>query len=293
MNAITIDVEDRWQLVSRYGLHREIEPTDSVVKNTEWLLDTFDNKNIKATFFVLGDVASKFPSLIKLIYDKGHEIGLHGFSHQQIFNLTIEEFRCEMRDGKKLLEDIISSTVRGHRAPAFSIMPETKWALEVLAEEGFVYDSSIVPCKNKRYGWKGFCMDICNISLPHGLEIIEFPLSTIKLPALDKGFVIGGGYLRHFPYLASKLAIKTIEKQRPVVVYMHPYEFADEPFTLSMDHLPEDEKRKVVKRMKFAMRNESTMQAKLHRLLSDFDFTTLWDIIESKSEDNGLIKVKV
>ena len=285
LHALTIDVEDRWNLISRQWLHRDIEPTESVVNNTEWLLDTLEKDNVKATFFILGDVAAKFPSLIKQISNKGHEIGLHGLSHKQIFNLTADEFRREMRDGKKMLEDITSLSVRGYRAPAFSVMPETKWALEVLAEEGFAYDSSIVPCQNKRYGWKGFGKDICNIALPCGLKIIEVPLSTIQIPVIGKGFVVGGGYLRHFPYAVSKLAIKTIEKQRPVVAYIHPYEFANEPFELSVDHLPQQERSKVLRHVKLLMRNESTMPDKLLKLLSDFNFTTLWDIIQTKMGD--------
>ena len=156
LNALTIDIEDYWSIFSRDWLHIDAEPSDAVVRNTEWFLQTLAQHNVKATFFILGEVAKKFPSIIKKIAEDGHEIGAHGFSHRQIFKLTEEEFRREVADCKKLLEDTTSGPVLGHRAPAFSIMPETKWALEVLAEEGFEYDSSIYPIAGGRYGWPGF-----------------------------------------------------------------------------------------------------------------------------------------
>ena len=126
INALTIDVEDYWSIFSRDWLHIQAQPSDAVVKNTEWFLQILEKHRTKATFFILGEVAQKFPSLIKKIVQNGHEIGVHGFLHRQIFKLNKDEFRREIIDCKKLLEDLTSTQVIGHRAPAFSVMPRTK-----------------------------------------------------------------------------------------------------------------------------------------------------------------------
>lgn len=294
VNALTIDVEDGWSIFSRDWLHRPIVPTEVVVKDTEWLLNLLEGKNVKATFFVLGDVAKKFPSLIRRIAEANHEIGVHGFSHKQIFKLTKEEFRSEVADVKKLLENIISAPVPGYRAPAFSVIPKTSWALEVLAEEGFVYDSSIVPCKNSRYGWPGFSRDICRIDLHSGSSIIEVPMTVVNFPVIGKGFVTGGGYIRHFPYCLSSFMIKLIQKHRPAIVYMHPYEFATGIYPLSFSHLSEEKKKRAFRHLKFAVRNRKSMPCKLRKLLSEFKFSTIGRLIETaKSCPSGINSVKL
>jgi polysaccharide deacetylase family protein (PEP-CTERM system associated) len=279
LNALTIDTEDYWSIFSRDWLSIEAEPSNAVVRNTEWFLETLARHNVKATFFILGEVAKKFPPLIKKIAKDGHEVGVHGFSHKQIFKLTEEEFRREIADCKKLLEDITSSCVLGHRAPAFSIMPQTKWALEILAQEGFKYDSSIYPVSGKRYGWPGFSKDICRIDLPSGRSIIEVPMSTVTV--LGKTLPIaGGGYIRHFPYAITKLAIKHIQKKRPAIVYMHPYEIDTETGTFATEHLSPKERNKAINLHKMQLRNRHTVVKKLFKLLSDFEFTTIGEVIE-------------
>ena len=280
VNAFTIDVEDGWSIFSRDSLAREMEPTDTVVRDTQWILETLDQKNVRATFFVVGDVAKKFPSLIKQIAQAGHEIGVHSFLHKQIFKLSPKEFRHEISYPKKLLEDICSVNIQGYRAPAFSVMPQTSWAFEILAEEGFAYDSSVMPYGNKRYGWAGFSKDICRIDLPSGQSIIEVPMSALNIPVLRKGFGTGGGYLRHFPYALTKQVVKYLQKQRPAIIYMHPYEFGTETVPLPMDHLGLRDKINITLRLKMAMRNKKTMPGKLTRLLYDFEFTTIQAVIE-------------
>jgi len=281
LNALTVDVEDYWSIFSRDWLHQDMEPTEAVVKNTEWLLQTFADQNVKATFFILGEVAKKFPSLIKKIAKDGHEIGTHGFSHKQIFKLSEEQFRREIVDCKKLLEDVISEPVLGHRAPAFSIMPQTEWALEILAQEGFKYDSSVYPISGKRYGWPGFSKDICRIDLPSGRSIIEVPMSTVT--ALGKTLpVAGGGYIRHFPYVVTKCITKYIQKQRPVIVYMHPYEIDTERRKFEMGHLPKNEERQVTRFHRLQLRNRCSAKKKLLKLLTDFEFTTIKRIVQDR-----------
>ena len=284
LNMLSFDIEDGWSIFSRDLLAKEIEPTDTVVRDTQWILEALEQKNVKATFFILGDVAKTFPNLIKQIADSGHEIGVHGFSHKQIFKLTKEEFSNEISYTKKLLEDVCSVQVRGYRAPAFSIMPQTSWAFEVLAEVGFAYDSSVMPCRNKRYGWACFSRDICRIDLGGGRSIIEVPMSVLNIPILGKGFGTGGGYLRHFPYSLTKQVVKHLQKQRPVVVYMHPYEFGTEVVPLPVNHLGRRDKMNVALRLKIAMRNKGAMPDKLKRLLSDFEFTSIANIIEKQAQ---------
>ena len=279
LSALTVDVEDYWSIFSRDWLHKGMEPTEAVVKNTEWFLQTFIDQNVKATFFVLGEVAKKFPSLIKKIAKDGHEIGTHGFSHKQIFRLSEEQFRREVADCKKLLEDVTSEPVLGYRAPAFSIMPQTKWALEILAQEGFKYDSSVYPISGKRYGWPGFSKDICKIDLPSGCTIIEVPLSTVTI--LGKTLpAAGGGYIRHFPYAITKWAIKHIQKNRPAIVYMHPYEIDTDIGTFDTKHLSSKERNKAINLHKMQLRNRHTTVKKLFKLLSDFEFATIGEVIE-------------
>ena len=248
--------------------------------DTERILEILSAKNVKATFFVVGNVAVKFPSLIKSIANAGHELGIHGYSHKRIFLLSKDEFRNEVKRAKGVLEDLTSVEVVGHRAPAFSIAPETKWALRVLVEEGFVYDSSIVPCKNPQYGWKDFGKDICRIDLGDGMNIVEVPMSVMSIPMTSKGFVTGGGYLRHFPYFVSYAAIKHIQKTRPVVVYMHPYEFGKEVVDMPMKHLSAVSRWRAIVRLRIGMGKRGTMPAKVQKLLSAFEFTTVRQVID-------------
>jgi len=278
LNVLSIDVEDYWSIFSRDWLGIEAEPSDAVVKNTEWFLCVLAEHDVKATFFILGEVAEKFPSLIKEIAEQGHEIASHGFYHRQIFKLSEEDFRREIAESKRLLEDITGRAVTGHRAPAFSIMPQTKWALQVLAEEGFRYDSSVYPISGKRYGWPGFSKDICKIDLPGGQSFVEVPMSTVTV--FGKTFpAAGGGYIRHFPYSLTKWAIKHIQKNRPAIVYIHPYEIDTEPGAFDMKHFSCTEKLKVKTFHKLQQRNKDTMAEKLTKLLDEFDFTTIAKVI--------------
>jgi polysaccharide deacetylase family protein (PEP-CTERM system associated) len=285
LNVLTIDVEDYWSIFSRDWLHKDIEPTESVVRNTEWFLETFAGQNVKATFFILGEVAKKFPSLIRKIAAYGHEIGTHGFSHKQIFKLSEEQFRQEVVNCKKMLEDIVSEPVSGYRAPAFSIMPQTKWALEILAQEDFKYDSSVFPISGRRYGWPGFSKGICKLNLPSGLSIIEVPMSTVRIFGVDLP-VAGGGYIRHFPYTVTKWAIKRIQRTRPVIVYMHPYEIDIEAWEFDTKHLSCKERKKVMKTHRMQIRNRNTVGEKLIKLLSAFKFAPIQKVIEKTVVDS-------
>jgi polysaccharide deacetylase family protein (PEP-CTERM system associated) len=281
-NALTVDVEDYWSIISRDLLRREILPTRHVVKNTTRFLEILSQFNIKATFFVLGEVAKTFPHLVKEIAQSGHEIGVHGFYHKQIFNLNPDSFRKEISDCKKMLEDIASVQVYGHRAPAFSIMPATSWSLDIIAECGFEYDSSIFPIKGERYGWPNFYRDIVRLSLPSGRTLVEVPMTTLRLWKRNLP-IAGGGYLRHFPYKLTCYAIRRLQKERPVVVYVHPYEMEIAEDRLETSKLSMTEKLRVWKLHYLQLRNRKTVEAKLLRLLSDFEFATIRNVIEKSN----------
>jgi polysaccharide deacetylase family protein (PEP-CTERM system associated) len=277
INALTIDVEDYHNVIARDWLDREGPPTRAVVDNTRRLLRDFSECGVRGTFFVLGEVAEAYPELIGEIASGNHELGVHGYYHRQIFKLTRESFRREISDAKAIIEDICGTAVRGHRAPAFSIMPQTQWALEVLAEEGFSYDSSIFPIAARRYGWPGFNTDIHNICLPGGGSIIEAPLTTVTF--MGRRFpACGGGYLRHFPGAVTCWAMRRVQRERPAIVYLHPYEI-EAAHALPQSDL---EKNPALARFhRLQQRNRSTTESKIKRLLHEFEFSTLWDVIST------------
>lgn len=279
LNALSIDVEDYWSIFSQDWLHIDAEPSDAVVRNTEWFLETLSEHSVKATFFILGEVARKFPELVKKIAKDGHEIGVHGFYHRQIFKLTEQEFNREVGDAKKLLEDIAAVRILGNRAPAFSLNSKTQWAFDLLAQLGFEYDSSVSPTAGKRYGWLGFDKTIHKIVLSSGRSIIEAPLSTVTV--FGKELPIGGGYMRHLPYAFTKWAIKRIQKQRPVIVYMHPYEVDEKHVPFQTRHLPWPDKISSVRFHKLQLRNRKTVRRKILALLSEFDFAPLREVIRN------------
>lgn len=278
INALTIDVEDYQNVFARDWLGRDGPPTDAVVANTERLLALFAEAEVRGTFFVLGEVAEAFPKLIHDIASAGHELAVHGYYHRQIFKLTPETFRREVADAKARIEDLIGCPVIGHRAPAFSIMPETRWALDVLADVGIRYDSSIFPISGRRYGWPGFRPDIHTMTLDGGAEMIEVPLSTVsilgrRLPAC------GGGYLRHFPGFVTRWAFRRVQRKRPAVLYMHPYEVELSPPAIETGHLDPDAAQRAKRLHRLQLRNRHTVEAKVCALLSEFQFAPMREVI--------------
>ena len=228
VNALSIDVEDYFQVSAAEGIvnYKDWDKYESrVVRNTQKVLTILKESNTKATFFVLGWIAERFPELIKEIYSQGHEIGSHGYSHRLIYKQGAKKFREDIRKSKKIVEKIVGDKVIGYRAPSFSITKNSLWAFEILKEEGFLYDSSTFPILHNRYGIPRAKRSIHKIDLEEREEIIEFPLSTIKL--LNVNFpVAGGGYFRFFPLFLTRFAIKHINQEGfPAIVYLHPWEF--------------------------------------------------------------------
>lgn len=229
-NALTFDVEDYYQVS---GFEKYIDRDDwgkyesRVKNNTNKILNILDNNNVKATFFVLGMVAERDPSIVKDIYEAGHEVACHGYSHKLIYNQTPSEFEYETSKSKDLLESVINHDVYGYRAASYSITKKSLWALDIIEKLGFKYDSSIFPIYHDRYGIKDFSRSIRQISYDgKEMDLIEFPITSVKFSKLNIP-ASGGGYFRLYPYSVSKFLLKRFIKaeKQPFMFYLHPWEF--------------------------------------------------------------------
>ncbi len=227
-NAMTVDVEDYFH-VSAFA--NVIDPADwdryecRVEKNTGRLLELFDRRGIRATFFVLGWVARRYPALVQNIAAAGHEIACHGLTHKLVYDQTPGEFLEETRTAKTILEDIIQTPVHGYRAASYSITGDSIWAIDILAELGFSYDSSIFPIRHDRYGIPGALRGPHRIRGKGSSSLIEFPLSTVDF-RLARLPVSGGGYFRLLPYFVTRAALASINRSEgmPFIFYLHPWE---------------------------------------------------------------------
>jgi polysaccharide deacetylase family protein (PEP-CTERM system associated) len=252
-----------------------LPPRDSIHRQMDRLLQLLEAGRTKATFFVLGLTADDFPDLVKRVAGLGHEIACHGHSHRVLQRMTREEFREDTHRGKARLEDLVGEPVLGYRAPEFSLRSDTLWALEVLAELGFAYDSSIFPIRHRRYGIPAFCRQPACYYLPNGAVITEIPLATIRwgrgnLP------VAGGGYFRLLPLRVIRAAVRQLEAESlPMVTYVHPYEFDSEPLDIFhvLQHSGWTGKLNGVRFNWMQNLGRSSMAAKLTALVTEFQFT--------------------
>ena len=277
VNALTVDVEDYFHVSA---LASVISPEDwaqhdqgRVVKSTRRLLDLFDKHNYKATFFVLGWVADRYPELVRDIHRAGHEVASHGWSHQLVYNQTEQVFRQETERSKKCLEDIVGEEVCGYRAASYSITPKSKWALDILFELGFRYDSSLFPVYHDRYGMPGIPLFPHVLETDKGNKLVEFPLSTYgvlgyRLP------VSGGGYFRLFPYALNRGCLASINRDKnPFVFYLHPWEIDDQQPRYPVKGLS-----------KFRHYNNlDKCYGRLQNLLGDFQFGTMSSVLQEMS----------
>lgn len=231
LNALTIDVEDYFHVTAFEGSIKRADWEKCplrVEKNTHAVLDLLDEQAAKGTFFVLGWVAERCPAIVKEIQSRGHELACHGYGHERIYQIGPDNFRNDLRRAKDILETIGGTRVYGYRAPSFSITNKSDWALDIILEEGFRYDSSIFPIYHDLYGMRGTSEYPYDIKRPAGV-LKEFPLSTIEFRLFGKGYkvpVAGGGYLRLFPLWFMKTAIQRINSRdrQPTVLYFHPWE---------------------------------------------------------------------
>jgi polysaccharide deacetylase family protein (PEP-CTERM system associated) len=226
LNAFTVDVEDYFHVTGFAGSIRRSDWKDfpsRVVANTQQILRILESRDIRATFFVLGWVAHRHPRLVREISAAGHEIGNHSYWHRLVYDLTPESFRSDLLLANRVLEDITGSPVRAFRAPSFSITRRSLWALEVLAAEGFHYDSSIFPVRHHRYGIPTAERAPHTMHLAEG-DLHEFPPSVFRFGRL-KLPVGGGGYFRLYPGWLTRLCLQRINAgKQPVMFYIHPWE---------------------------------------------------------------------
>jgi len=244
---------------------------------TRSVLSFLKDAKVTATFFVLGSVAKRFPELVRQIDHDGHEVATHGYSHTPITRLSRDDFRLEIRRSVDTLTEIIGKPIMGFRAPEFSVVETTLWALDILAEMGMKYDSSIFPIRGNRYGIATFPMGAVRMALQNG-PLIEVPPSSIRVWGRSLP-VAGGGYFRMLPLGWIQRAIRRINlEDRPFVLYLHPYELSEEP--LRCDDFPA--RLHKLTSLKTEMRwnvLRSTIRDKLGRLLKEFRFAAIHEVL--------------
>jgi polysaccharide deacetylase family protein (PEP-CTERM system associated) len=230
---LSIDVEEHFRIESAAGLVPDAEAIAHYVgrlePSTRWLLDQLDRSGVKATFFFLGQTARDHSSLVRTVHEAGHEIASHGWDHQRLHRLTPTTFRDELRRGREVLEQIIGEPVLGFRAPTFSLVRDTAWAVDVLAEEGLLYDSSIYPIWHDRYGVPRAPRGPFLVRGSAG-TLLELPPTTWRLCGVNVP-VGGGGYFRLLPLSVLEWALSQVRRtgQPPVtMLYFHPWEFDPE-----------------------------------------------------------------
>jgi len=277
INALTIDVEDYFQ-VNAFARQIRFDQWDGyplrVGDNTRRILDLLDEFDIKATFFVLGWVAERLPDLVRDIHTRGHEIGSHGYGHQLVYSIGMEAFRTDVRRAKNILETITGAAVSGYRAPSYSITRQSLWALDILIEEGFVYDSSIFPVYHDTYGMPDAPRFPHVISRPAG-SIREFPLTTYPARWGAKEYrlpIAGGGYLRLLPAELLRRGIQSINHQegKPAVLYFHPWEI-------------DPEQPRIKAGLKSSFRhylNLARTETKIRHLLKNIKFSNMAEVLQ-------------
>lgn len=266
-HCLSFDVEEHFQ-VSAFESpmrRRHWDQFESRVQlNTEKLLELLAIKGVQATFFILGWVAERYPSLVHQIASAGHEVASHGYAHELITSQTPVVFREDIRKAKAILESILSKPVLGYRAPSFSITKDTMWATQVLVEEGYIYDSSIFPVVHDRYGVPSANPELHQLSTASGL-LWEVPPSTVKCLGVRLP-VAGGGYFRLYPYPVLRALLRKLEGEgAPLVMYMHPWEF--DPDQPRMEG-------SMVSRMRHYLNLDKT-EGRMRALLEDFSFAPI------------------
>ena len=280
VNAMTIDVEDYFHVSAFDGVvprRRWPEFESRVDRNTERVLAILDEAGVTGTFFVLGWVAERHPSLVRRIAAAGHEIASHGYAHRLVYDQSPTAFRDDVVRAKHLLEDIAAVPVDGFRAPSYSITPRSLWAFDVLIDAGYRYDSSVFPIHHDRYGIPVSSRRTYRIDRPNG-SLIEVPASASRWCGMNLP-VGGGGYFRLLPYGWTHWGLKrinTVEK-RGAVFYLHPWELDD-----AQPRLPAGLLTGVRH-----YHNLDKTEHRLRRLLQDFAFGPMQQVLGLESESTG------
>ncbi len=294
-NYLTIDVEEHFQVAAFEDIiHTSLWGSypSRVMNNTRFILDILDKHQTKATFFIVGWTAERHPQLVKEIDARGHQIGCHSYMHQKIYNLSQKEFRQDTAKAKDILEQISGKAVEGYRAPSYSITKKSLWAVDILKELGFKYDSSVFPILHDNYGIPDaprypFHWDLSgdqpryNQSTNKQTSLKEYPISTAKL--LGRNIPIaGGGYFRLFPYWFTRALLRKINKQekQPFIFYLHPWEV--DP------NQPHIKNAKALSRFRHYNNLDKTA-LRLEQLLTDFEFTPICRAYEHESQKIKLL----
>jgi polysaccharide deacetylase family protein (PEP-CTERM system associated) len=228
---LSVDVEDYFQVEAFSDRVSRDEWPDyprRVEANTLRVLDLLDECRVKATFFTLGWIAERCPAMVREIAARGHELAAHSYWHRLVYKLSPQEFREDTRLAKDAVEQACGQAVFGYRAPSYSITRKSLWALEVLAECGFRYDSSIFSVRHDVYGIPDAPRTPFRVLTPSG-TLTEFPITTFRLGYGPNWPVAGGGYLRIFPFLYTRLGVgRAVREGVPVITYFHPWELDPE-----------------------------------------------------------------
>jgi polysaccharide deacetylase family protein (PEP-CTERM system associated) len=280
INAFSVDVEDYFQVAAlSSAIARETwhQRESRVERNTDALLSLLAEHEVRGTFFVLGWIAESHPALVRRIAHAGHEIASHGFSHELVYTQSQNDFRQETLRSKHLLEDLTGSQVLGYRAASFSITRQSLWALDILLDAGFEYDSSVFPIRHDRYGIPGAALEPGHIKAPSGRSIVEFPMSVasflgVRIP------VSGGGYFRLLPYWLTTRGLQQINGRdgRPFTFYIHPWEIDPGQPRVEVGWLS-------------TLRHYTNLdicESRLRRLLREFRFSTMRKLLEA----HGLLR---
>jgi polysaccharide deacetylase family protein (PEP-CTERM system associated) len=277
INALTVDVEDYYQVgVFQKRLDRSdwYSFESRVERNTEQLLECFEQRGLKATFFCLGGIAARHPALVRRIVSGGHEVASHGYDHEPVHAMTADSFREDVRKTRLVLEDLSGAPVCGYRAPSFSITAKTLWALDGLLDAGYAYDSSIFPIRRPDYGIPSAPRAPHAMTTPSGRSIAELPLTVASFFGRAVP-VSGGGYFRMFPFAVTRWGLAKANREgRPAVFYLHPWEIDVEQPCLR-------HKTGKVGAFRHYVGLKSTAK-KLERLLGAFSFGTAHDLLAGR-----------
>lgn len=276
LHALSFDIEDWFHIVEIEELEDRsmwdlFSKRSIVEERTDQILQILDDFDAKATFFMLGWIAEKYPVISQKIAGMGHEIGTHSFWHRKVYELLPKVFREDLKKSIDILEEQTGKKVQGFRAPSFSIKPGTEWAFEVMAELGITYDASLFPARRGHGGYPGIQQE------PHYLEdtvsrtgLAELPMSIFEIANMKIPFS-GGGYLRFLPEAMIHYGFRKLEEEgRPAVIYLHPRDFAPDVPRASMSAL---------RRFK-CYTGLDTTEKKLRSLLDTFEFDTCENVLK-------------
>ncbi len=280
-HILSIDLEDYFHVEAFAGVVSRDDwdryPA-RVEHNCHLLLDLFDKHSVKATFFVLGWIAQRFPRLVREVHERGHELACHSYWHRKVSSLSPVEFRADTRAACDAIEQAASVRVMGYRAPTWSVTPQCLWALDILSEEGFTYDSSIFPIRHDLYGIPGASRHPYYHTARHGGRLLELPPATVRIRGRNFP-AAGGGWFRMLPFGYTKWAFRRFEHEgTPLVFYLHPWEIdPDQP--------------RIAAPLKSRLRHYTNLdrtKARLEHLLQSFKFQTFRDYLKLYADGSTL-----